>query len=297
MSDDTDSVEDQTWDRISVFEGIFPIGSDLEGLILEKRRFFREHDPDKFIKIGLTSEMSDNGITSSRLPQPKNMNVQKELLGDYQFCLMLDLQTLIEIDRRVRWCRALLAENCSIESDQDIWPTNDPNDLRYFLIDDPEELKRGLKSRSILDSILSHGTLFHTPIWYAAKILSHFRRVETIWENRSPNTGNVFELDLFMSTAREWMLFGETWAEARSVVNFGQDALRGKKTIRAAKQGGEMRKQSVSPTTLKTLTEIQRLLTANANRSVTWAAQTAHKNGYGKSPDANRKLWYRNKSK
>lgn len=72
---------------------------------------------------------------------------------------------------------------------------------------------------------------------------------------------------------------------------FEGHAVRGMTALKSSGKGGEARRWALEPERRKILAEMARLLQRHPNRSVTWAAETAHSSGLGASPDANRKLW------
>jgi hypothetical protein len=71
--------------------------------------------------------------------------------------------------------------------------------------------------------------------------------------------------------------------------------LRGKQTLRSAAQGGIAKSSVTRPETLRTLTELSRLV--SDGHSLARASELAFKNGFGASAAANKKLWNRNNKK
>ena len=69
--------------------------------------------------------------------------------------------------------------------------------------------------------------------------------------------------------------------------------LRGKKSLESAKLGGKVRSSIVKPETESTLREVKRLV--GAGHSLSRSAELAHRNGFGTSPSANKRLWNRHK--
>ncbi len=76
---------------------------------------------------------------------------------------------------------------------------------------------------------------------------------------------------------------------------FGAHALRGKRVIKGASEGGQASAVTAQPKTKKALAEMQRLI--SRGHTISSAAAIAASNGFGKSKDANRKLWNRHKRK
>lgn len=71
--------------------------------------------------------------------------------------------------------------------------------------------------------------------------------------------------------------------------------LRGKQTLRSAAQGGLAKSSATRPGTLRTLTELSRLV--SDGHSLARSSELAFKNGFGASAIANKKLWSRNRKK
>lgn len=76
-----------------------------------------------------------------------------------------------------------------------------------------------------------------------------------------------------------------------------EHASRGRKTIRAAAEGGRQRHAVKNARTAKIVAEMRRLREAKPHLGVQWAAEQAFRNGIGTSMEANRALWYRNNKK
>lgn len=72
------------------------------------------------------------------------------------------------------------------------------------------------------------------------------------------------------------------------------DALRGKKTVRGARQGGEGRQSALAPDTEHRIAEMARLVPSHGIKG---AAEVLFRNGSGASAVANRQLWYRHNQK
>lgn len=73
--------------------------------------------------------------------------------------------------------------------------------------------------------------------------------------------------------------------------DFEQHAVRGEKVLHGAAQAGDLRRRTVEPSSQKVLDEMERL--RDRKHTVSRAADLAFENGFGSSPDANRKLYYR----
>lgn len=77
--------------------------------------------------------------------------------------------------------------------------------------------------------------------------------------------------------------------------SFGDDTLRGRKTLASSKLGGELRSASKSETTKQILAEIERRVAAG--HTVGNSARLVYNTGRGSSAEANRKLYFRYKQK
>ena len=73
------------------------------------------------------------------------------------------------------------------------------------------------------------------------------------------------------------------------------DFLRGKATLNSARLGGLARSNQKKPLTQRVLSEMARLVASG--KAITRSAQLAHRNGFGASAMANRKLWSRHNKK
>ena len=71
--------------------------------------------------------------------------------------------------------------------------------------------------------------------------------------------------------------------------------LRGRKSLESAKLGGKVRSSILKPETERTLKEVKRL--NGAGHSLSRSAEFAHRNGFGTSPSANKRLWNRHKER
>jgi hypothetical protein len=86
------------------------------------------------------------------------------------------------------------------------------------------------------------------------------------------------------------------FAKAAETKAIEVDAVRGRKTITSAAVGGRTLAASARPKTEQTLSKMRTLI-EEKRLSVSRAAATAFKQGFGSSPEANRKLWGRQANK
>ena len=285
---------DREWESIRHFPGVFAKGSDAEDALLGRRKMQQTQTP--FPNFQISGLLTNAGFASQKSFDPTHFAIPTQVKGE--LAQYFDFATLIELDRRLRWLRCYLTQK------------NNPYDRENIVFVDENEkqipkLKKG-KKQSWLYETEFEGTsiepafdpidfLFNTSsplsdIWYAAKCLAHNRRAATLEKEYGTNP----ELAV-LGLSREWMLFGETWAEARAVLNFGDDVLRGIKTKKAAALGGASRRSSKEPGTKKILREMRQFIIANP--SVRNAARLTYERGFGKSSEANRRAWYRHPEK
>jgi hypothetical protein len=95
--------------------------------------------------------------------------------------------------------------------------------------------------------------------------------------------------------ARYMFLAGATARELELALWNKEHAARGRKTIRASREGGKSRRGTLKAELGKRLTAMEELIAKG--HSVNRAAQLAHERGCGPSADANRKLWNRHRHK
>lgn len=89
--------------------------------------------------------------------------------------------------------------------------------------------------------------------------------------------------------------FGYLTAQIDQKRNLESHFLRGKNSVKSASLGGLARSNALQKKTRQTLTEMERLIASG--HSVARSAKLAHKNGFGTSQSANKKLWERHSKK
>ena len=96
----------------------------------------------------------------------------------------------------------------------------------------------------------------------------------------------------------KWMfLAGATSRELELSIINRSHASRGRKVIKAASVGGDIRAAKQKSETRKVLDEMSKLLKERPNLSATSAAKIVYDRKIGTSPSANRAIWQRNKAK
>jgi hypothetical protein len=75
------------------------------------------------------------------------------------------------------------------------------------------------------------------------------------------------------------------------------DTIRGEKGSKSSSQGGGARSAMYAPNRAAVLTAMHNLLDRHPEGTPSWAAQRVFKKGVGTSPEANRKIWTKNRKK
>ena len=198
----------------------------------------------------------------------------------------MDASTGLLIDWRLRWCRCYLDTHDFPYDRESIVLITVENHWHYY-----SEDWVGSGAHSPIDSIdytLRIPQIRYSTAWHAAKMLAHNRRIKLLEKENDADFSRL-------SFAREWMLFGETWAEAKFSFDHLSDTLRGAKTLKSAKLGGISRKHALAENRNRILTKIQAFKEDHPAKGDNWAARQAYKAGFGASAEANRKLWSRYK--
>ena len=190
-------------DFIETLPGLFTRNSKGDKEILARRR---RHEQKPSRELRLAGELVQHGLLSEDEIVLMKSAMSIELIFD-PVAENLDADFLVIIDLRLRFCRAILSINFALDWDDDGNPV--------WLLDDPPE-------GDPLDEIGVHGVNLSagTHEYYALKILRHFRRFKKLHEH-----SNVSSMGIW----RELILFGETWSQARFVLNLGKHTLAGSK--------------------------------------------------------------------
>lgn len=176
-------------DTLADLPGLYPKGAPPDAQMLARRR---QSSP----WIRQTGDMA--GL------MPDQASPWKEAvpngLGDAMLSFF-DVQTLLHIDYRLRFCRATLSF---------LYP--------LWWTDEGEPYWEGGVTPPVAGhpfdalGVMGLNIPSKRADYFALKALRHFRRFELLADQGVPADN--------MSVVRELMLFGETWAEARAVVNF-----------------------------------------------------------------------------
>jgi len=119
--------------------------------------------------------------------------------------------------------------------------------------------------------------------WYAGNIGMKCRTALHRIESGEAGTPETLALIFAIASRRtDWL-----WRQREK-----KNVLRGRKTLKAASKGGEIRRGKLAEDTAKRLAEMGQLMEAKRGGSISWAAEAAFRKGLGKSANANRALWY-----
>lgn len=195
------------WEIYKKTPGIYPIGSDSDNAMLEMQ------EPKHEWPIGLFSAkgpLADYGAwqeDTANLAWRKTAPICSE--EGHPLLKLMDAEFMRELDKRLRVCRAILANSFPLRWAADgepEWTIENPPDGHPFDV---------LGSEAGLNAPVS------TPQYFALKILRHWRRFEGI----ADLGGNATQTGVI----RELILFGETWAEARTIIRLGGSIVTGAK--------------------------------------------------------------------
>ncbi|MBA3446752.1 MAG: hypothetical protein H0T56_03930 [Pseudaminobacter sp.] len=274
------------WDDISEFPGVYHLGSDGEKALLGYRKF-QEEDGGQGGFVRNAGPLVRHGLVSQDHRPSWSDPLSTGAMENDRVAKHHDVETLVEVDKRLRWCRCAL-DRLMLPYDREPVVVFQNDERRSWGWRYQSELDEPSDSQDPLDCVLMRVPSFSTG-WFAAKILAHNRRAERIMENET-----IDQLQM-MSLGREFMLFGETWGEAKFIINHSDVTISGQKQAAGRLRGAEMTKAANSKRTRAVLDEMSRLLASHPKHGVKWAGVQAHKNGFGSSSEANRKAWHRSK--
>lgn len=209
------------------FPGLYALNSSEEKNIINLRKKFEIDDKNNNEIIRFTGEAIEAGLLpedvfpAGRMPVLEGMS---ELAQAY-----LGQRSLVRIDEQIRFCRCVL-DSCGYPYDKDHIIVSD-NWLfwEYASI----ENEHNSQPTDPLSAILTCDQRY-SPTWYAAKFLAHAERGSKLLNITIE--GKITPESVF-SLTREWMLAGETWAEAKFITNFGKFALSGRRTSEGGRAG------------------------------------------------------------
>jgi hypothetical protein len=124
--------------------------------------------------------------------------------------------------------------------------------------------------------------------WYAATIGFACREALRLAKRGEGSQHHAFALIYKVGA------FNADWQWRR---NHKKSVLRGKKTLKVAHDGGEMRRNALAVDTQKRLAAMELALAEKPGLGVSHAAELAFKRGHGPTAKANRQLFYRHKGK
>ena len=266
------------WPVLLEYPGIYAIESDGDKRLCEARIEIEEAEAGGRYKTEYDSRLVDFGLVPKHLDNLETMTVPFELLASTPWTKAMDFRTCLLIDWRLRWCRCFL-DHADYPYDREPLVLLTRDDFWHYESEDWPE-SGGHTPTDTIDYTLQLVHLTYSPQWFAAKLLSHFRRARTLEVGQSND----------LCLAREWMLFGETWAEAKFIFNQEANAIRGAKIGRAGAKGGDARRHVLAPDTDLKLKEMARLI--DAGHTVKGAAEALARRGISKA-HAIRQLWNR----
>ena len=271
------------WSDLSKYPGIFEHGSEGDNKLCAERKEVEAGDEGGRYKEEFDSPLVDYGLVPKHLGNPETMAVSADILSSIPWTKMLDFRTSLQIDWRLRWCRCYL-DNAGFPYDRESFVLLTKEAWWHYQSEDWPE-SGGHSPTDTIDYTLQLPHLSYSPQWFAAKLLSHFRRVRSLEAGEGGNLG----------LAREWMLFGETWAEAKFLFNQEANEIRGAKVGKGGKRGGDERRGALAADTDLRMTEMKRLV--DEGKTAKGAASAIARRKIGKTAGANLALWNRKKHK
>ena len=271
------------WPKLSEYPGIYAPGSDGDKRLCEARIEIEAGEAGGRYKTEYDSPLVDFGLVPKHLGNLETMAVSFEILASTPWTKAMDFRTCLHIDWRLRWCRCFL-DHANFPYDREPLVLLTREACWHYQSEDWPE-SGGHTPTDTIDYTLQLASLTYSPHWFAAKLLSHFRRARSLEAGQGTGLG----------LAREWMLFGETWAEAKFIFNQEANAIRGARIRISGRRGAEIRREQNASDTDKRMQEMKRLV--DAGQTAKSAASAISRRGIGKSAGANLALWNRNKHK
>ena len=208
------------WPELSKYPGIFELGSEGDKRLCEARAEVEAGEENGRYKTEFESPLVEFGLVSAHLDNLETMAVSADILFSVAWTKTLDFRSSLQIDWRLRWCRCYL-DKADFPYDREPFVLLTREARWHYQSEDWPE-SGGHSPTDTIDYTLQLPDLSYSPQWFAAKLLSHFRRARSLEAGAGSNIG----------LAREWMLFGETWAEAMFLLNQEANSIRGAKVGR-----------------------------------------------------------------
>lgn len=224
-----------TWEEIRHYPGLFTDGSDAEQALLRHKQFQEEDRRTHPRGIAISGPLVQAGLVDAEFDPAWSAWIPDDWAKNDRIILHYDMETMVKIDWRLRFCRCLL-DMMGRPFDREpvvLVKDNEGTLWSYKSETRDEDLERG----HVIDPLerLLQTEMPYSAQWYAAKILHHAQRAERLSEEAKTSFGWQQDFGL----AREWMLFGETWAEANFVINYGDGYLTEFRQSRARRRGHE----------------------------------------------------------
>ncbi|WP_143542818.1 hypothetical protein [Cereibacter azotoformans] len=247
-------------DRLYAYPGIFSPGSDADQQLTD---LANNVVGQRGFGLRVSGELIDFGIVEGTWADEARCALNSAVSETPAVALYFDLATRSLLDRRVRWCRCYL-DMCGLPYDREMIVTDESLEQWAYLSEASEDLM-GSEPQDPLDLLSMWNFAFSGP-GYAAKFLAHFRRAERILDQPHLTQGEA------LSLARECMLIGETWAEAKFVINNAKAALSGHAQRKAGERGRAMRTDASFATTHGREAQAMANDIATRNPKLSWEA-------------------------
>ena len=134
----------------------------------------------------------------------------------------------------------------------------------------------------------------NTPLWHALRILDWYENFQNASSLMQSDNGDNPQEGVLMDAAESGLEIGRSY-EALKKKPFELHALRGIKTLKAARAGGDGRRGKFEPKTRAVLVEMERLVAQG--HTLSRAAELTANREIGTSKVANLALWHRHKPK
>jgi len=190
--------------------------------LLKKKRNNPSHDST----IQLSGGLPELGIISKEWDGPDKASIHPSNQQNETITAFYDMSSLVLMDFRIRWCRWYLNEvGFPYDKENIVVDWGDESGCPvWWYVSETAVLEEGRKAEEM--DPLEFLTMLNFAVTgpaYAGKILTHFRRADNLLDQSNLTQSQA------ISVAREWMLIGETWAEAKFVINHSRAAISGEK--------------------------------------------------------------------
>lgn len=208
-------------EELESYPGLFEIGSREDDWI-KSMRAQSGSDDEKGTTALLGGDLINFGFVSEKYNPPESKAIPSIWIENDRIGNHFDMHTLIEIDWRLRYCRCLLDFlGCPYDRGNVFY---NPRTGQWYYESDGDR-REGFHGPSDPLDFLLRANFALSREWYAAKILAHARRSDFIVREPGQAIAPEHRFSFEIAMMREWMLFGETWAEAKFVINHSDVAI------------------------------------------------------------------------